>query len=851
MSSRELNIRLTADSNGVRDTFNRLLKQTEDLKGIIAKPAYLDVELREGIVQARIKKIQEDAQKFAERKKILLEAEVIEKEAQQRAAPQNIPLRPIIDRTKFEQDVRDEKARLLKSIRSDTRANEIRVAARLDVFGEEDVRGAEAGLARVAEAAKHTEGGLKGVFERLKQSFGRGSTFQDFVEVAFSAGGPIIGIGLAAREFEHLGEAASEAGRKLATGEISFAGAAKQFVEGVPILGSLIKGTEGLGEGINGLGAAILRAQGAEEAQIRRWAGQAEAARFAAEEVQKYRDTLDSLAEAAKHVGEIRFASANQTQLGALTGADRDREAARQEIEARQKAQQDDLEAQRKKVIEDAKKTGATPSDIRAGTVFTGPNAEQIVGQLRDIDAAIAESKANAANEMRRRLSEINDKELSDDVAAEQARLDAIDRFKERRREATEAGAALEAEAREKSLRASGQALEAELAGIRRNYDQRIAEIERLAEAEAKANPNKAFEIFGEAGRSTGALRESQAADEQAARKKAADDVATHQQQIDKILSDGRRAALQAEVETGNLAAERELKRLEIQERYRDIENEIRRAIEDEQTTDEQRARLRERMASLSEEERRAEEIATREQNKPGQSADLVERGALSGIGTALKVQFQIAANNRPNIPPPPAQTPPVTPTLPEKPPFAPAADGRLPLQTSQDIPRAAAAPELQPRRLPPQTDRFVDDRPPPVVIKPELPPINIGVRVPPPEQVETPRFVGDQPPPQTTTDDIAAAIKSGFAEFARAPMPQGIGFGFDQPLKPEAPPKSVDNKQDKGGETLSSIDKRIGEMSKLIEISSKSQDKLVKLIEDLNSAVKKIADGEITLVDA
>lgn len=110
---------------------------------------------------------------------------------------------------------------------------------------------------KVEEARKETSS-FSSTLKDLKNQFGKKSDLGQLATLLKGAGA-IAGLKIISSEFAHLGEKAEELSMKVRSGEESFASAAAEFVRDIPILGSVVKGWDGITEAITGTKAAVAK----------------------------------------------------------------------------------------------------------------------------------------------------------------------------------------------------------------------------------------------------------------------------------------------------------------------------------------------------------------------------------------------------------------------------------------------------------------------------------------------------------------------------------------------------------------------------------------------------------------
>lgn len=101
------------------------------------------------------------------------------------------------------------------------------------------------------EASKKGEGGWEEFAGSLKKNFGRGSSFREIFELLHGAG-PIIGLGFAAKFLEHETEEVKNFYTELREAKKDAAELTLEFLQAIPIIGSVAKAIDNIEETITG-----------------------------------------------------------------------------------------------------------------------------------------------------------------------------------------------------------------------------------------------------------------------------------------------------------------------------------------------------------------------------------------------------------------------------------------------------------------------------------------------------------------------------------------------------------------------------------------------------------------------
>ena len=149
-----------------------------------------------------------------------------------------------INRSAFEQQVRDEQASEIRRLRAETQIAKVKEEANLRLYG-------PAMNAAVEDAG--TKSGTT-FLDKLNDVFGRGSSTTRLMRTLMG-GGALMAIGLAAREFERMGADVEKLAVDIGTGKIRNDEMAERLVDTLPIVGSVEKGFKSIAMAVTGIAA--------------------------------------------------------------------------------------------------------------------------------------------------------------------------------------------------------------------------------------------------------------------------------------------------------------------------------------------------------------------------------------------------------------------------------------------------------------------------------------------------------------------------------------------------------------------------------------------------------------------
>lgn len=531
----------------------------------------------------------------------------------------------------FEQEARDIAAGKLRALRDAARRANVRERADEILFG-----GSQAEKANQVAGAETAESFHGGFIERLKEKFGRGSTFQGSLEL-LKGGGALIGFSLLGNILESSTEKAKEFAAALREGKLSAAELVVKFGEAVPLVSSFVTAGQNIRELITGEQAEIdrtLEFAKAIDAAI-------DANRRAGEAAAKAYEDMASNAERMERAARLAALVGSESVRAMAMGAEQDREGQITSqrdaaIESRRKAAEDaakGLRAERSQIVNSGLLEkpnigpGADADTIDLNSSFVGTQIKEKVKAYREahnrlgtlnkqIDAITRSSDQDIAAIQREGQQQLEASRKQFRAEREQSeyqrKLDQDEKSRQRESGLSGIGTAADERVAEinratqrEYLISQGRLAEAEILGIRADFDrQRKALDEEVAaarEAEAEAERRKTAEynrpgrtvesfqvqldayaeaqertrtVIANTNRVKSALNEQQRVSELAAMAKAAQEKEnmerTHQQAITDIrtknAADNLRAmGLDAEAEELELRESHERKLAEIQ----------------------------------------------------------------------------------------------------------------------------------------------------------------------------------------------------------------------------------------------------------------------------------------------
>lgn len=408
---------------------------------------------------------------------------------------------------------------------------------------------------------------------------------------------------IAGRGLQSAGGKVSDISRQSLDQGGTFWGTTGELARSIPGVGTLAKGFDSMGAATRDMAAAFAKSLGASKEWVGWLQSGAQAEKEARVEAEKVNAVLDKrLKDAAQVRDTIRQGIATSSRPEA-------------QIETIRR-QMDDAEARFQS----------------ARNIARGQGADSKV--LADIDRAEAlemeEHRKNIAT-IRRKVSDDQAKEFERQRNAQRDYLqhqrefqqDLIDITREARNATDDTMTAI--------LRAGGDVLEAELRDIRNRFEREREAIRDEIER-TKNDPNLSPSERGQrVGALGGQLASSENAQAQAERE------ANRQGREDRLqkVADIERSILSMEAERGNVSARIDLRRLEVAERYRQLEEDITKALGDRNLTEDQRNRLLERRAGLA-------AMAERDMQDAGELVSVYQgrqrAGAVDGRGQGASV---------------------------------------------------------------------------------------------------------------------------------------------------------------------------------------------------------------------
>jgi hypothetical protein len=505
MAEKQLTIRIGAEDAGVgavmrqiNRTIAREMAVPDEFRKPIMGPAIrprfdLDTQTIRNAKAEILKRIHEDTLEA----KVRVKAEVIYEKAKAEVfgdVPERKPLRTV-DRSPFERSVRDEEARRIRETREESRRARVEEEADQRMFGGPRPRG---GGGKNGGGGKGGGGGEEedGAIEQLRGAFGRHGKLTEILHLATGAG-PILGLGLAARELEHLTHAAEEFATELRMGEKPAGELTDHFLRQIPLLGNIYASGRAIREVISG-----------EEAELRK--ANEEAAR--SKELWEMRINLaKSYEEQLKSLRDVQQEQGNRQAMIGATSPGRELESARQRAEADKKGllEKDGEAAKerhakdeevRRKLVEERNKAINEHQQYKLNFEGEGNSGVFTRAGMEEKDRAV--TQAQQALTHQDNLNGQRDVELT---KSREAAINAIgETAAEERKQILadywrETGRLNEAAAREIAsqlsdsdadrLRQMGRAADAEIVTLRSKLDKELAEIELARQKANETNP--------------------------------------------------------------------------------------------------------------------------------------------------------------------------------------------------------------------------------------------------------------------------------------------------------------------------------------------------------------------------
>jgi hypothetical protein len=399
--------------------------------------------------------------------------------------------------------------------------------------------------------------------EKLKRVAGGRSDVKEITETLAGAGA-VAGIAVAA---EKLGEMTKAAGEfalsfseigpetdKVRTGIQAF----------VPFGGTILN----IGDGFRDIVAGIGRANGASDAFVKKW------------------ESVPSILKEAKAaIDFVNNAKAEADAAGAAGGGFQQRA-----NDATYKGKEQIDLNQSSREAQDAQVIAGLRRKLDQDLTITPELREAQARNINQAEAAM--ERAHRAERKKENEDDSHDRQqqaMDDQTKIEAAR----------------------AQARQLGLVAQGKDLEASLGQIRTNADAQIEQVKRVTAEQERKNPERTNEIDERALKQIDAINEVAKAQDDAAKRKDANDQKSREFDATNIRAKGHIDELQIEASLGSQSKQIELEKAEIAEKYAEQRESINKRLrEDLALTAAQKSALNDTLAGLDAQEKKEEAIA-------------------------------------------------------------------------------------------------------------------------------------------------------------------------------------------------------------------------------------------------